>query len=253
MIANASPDRLAYGPLTPWPERLEREGPLLEKTFAGAPSRRLVDLGCGSAEHARYLAGRGFEVVGIDASQEALERARRAPLPAEVQLLQGDMGAVEALARGQFGGALCLGNSLAHIVGTESLCRMMVGLRRRLLPGAPIVLQTFNFDRIFHCRERYLPLEFRRDEDGELISLPLLEPRSEGILLFSPYLLRHRPGEEAPLEVLSARSMQLRGWRKWELEEVLEVAQFASVSAFGCWEEGPFLELASPELILIAR
>ena len=253
MIASASSRRLAYGPLTPWPERLAREGPLLERTFAASPNPRLVDLGCGSAEHARYLAGCGFSVVGIDASKEALDSAREAPLPSQVQLVQGDMGAVEALVRGQFGGALCLGNSLAHIVGTESLCRMMVGLRRRLLQGAPIVLQTFNFDRIFHCHERYLPLEFRRDEEGDLISLPLLEEQADGILLFSPYVLRHRPGEEPPIAVISARTMQLRGWRKWELEEVLEVAQFASVAAYGGWDESPFVELLSPELILIAR
>jgi SAM-dependent methyltransferase len=253
MIASTSTHRLAYGPLTPWPERLAREGPVLEKTFAAAPLQRLIDLGCGSAEHARYLAACGFEVVGIDASKEALEAARQAPLPPQVQLLHGDMGAVEAMVRGQFGGAICLGNSLAHIVGTESLCRMMVGLRRRLLPGAPIVIQTFNFDRIFHCRERYLPLEFRPDDDGELISLPLLAAQADGILLFSPYLVRHRPGEETPIEVIAARSMQLRGWRKWELEEVLEVAQFGSVSAHGGWDESPFGELTSPELLLIAR
>jgi SAM-dependent methyltransferase len=253
MIASASTDRLAYGPLTPWPERLAREGPLLEKTFADSPSPRLVDLGCGSGEHARYLAGCGFTVVGVDASREALDAARRMPLPPAVQLVQGDMGAVEALVRGQFGGALCLGNSLAHIVGTESLCRMMVGLRRRLLPGAPIILQTFNFDRIFHCHDRHLPLEFRRDEDGDLISLPLLEEQTDGILLFSPYVLRHRQGEEPPIEVVAARTMQLRGWRKWELEEVLEVAQFGSVTACGGWDESPFVELLSPQLILIAR
>lgn len=247
--------RLDYGSLVPWPERLAHEGPFLERVLASGPSRRVIDLGCGAGEHARWLAARGFEVVGIDASAEMLEQARRAPLPPGVRFEQGDMGAVEAMVRGQFGGAICLGNSLAHIVGTESLGRLLIGLRRRLLPGAPVVLELFNFDRLFDLRQRSLPLEVRTDDagEGDLVSLQLLESQGDGILLFSPYLLRHRAGEASPLEVVAARTMQLRGWRCAELTAALDVAQFGTHELFGGWDGGPWEKHGSPALLVVAR
>ena len=41
--------------------------------------------------------------------------------------------------------------------------------------------------------------------------------------------------------------------RPMEGVRVLEVAQFGSVTACGGWDESPFVELLSPQLILIAR
>lgn len=41
-----------------------------------APGAEILDVGCGSGEHAAWLAGRGFEVVGFDFSEHAIERAR---------------------------------------------------------------------------------------------------------------------------------------------------------------------------------
>jgi SAM-dependent methyltransferase len=40
------------------------------------PSGRALDLGCGTGTNVRYLAEHGFEVVGVDFSRLAIERAR---------------------------------------------------------------------------------------------------------------------------------------------------------------------------------
>jgi len=45
--------RLNYRRLIAWPERIEREWPFFEKLLHKAPSNRLLDLGCGSGEHAQ--------------------------------------------------------------------------------------------------------------------------------------------------------------------------------------------------------
>ena len=69
-------DRFAaidYDALIDWQTRLTREAPFLERALAGIPSRRLLDLGCGPGHHARLLASRGFDVVGIDASPSMLQ------------------------------------------------------------------------------------------------------------------------------------------------------------------------------------
>ncbi|MBK9967495.1 MAG: hypothetical protein IPP07_22530 [Holophagales bacterium] len=44
--------RLSYRRLIAWPARIQREAPFLREVLAGAPSKRLLDLGCGTGEHA---------------------------------------------------------------------------------------------------------------------------------------------------------------------------------------------------------
>jgi 2-polyprenyl-6-hydroxyphenyl methylase/3-demethylubiquinone-9 3-methyltransferase len=56
------------------PELLE----ILEDLKLPRERRRVFDLGCGNGSVAALLAGRGFEVVGVDPSADGLEQARKA-------------------------------------------------------------------------------------------------------------------------------------------------------------------------------
>ena len=42
-----------YGRLINWDDRLKREWPFFDELLGGAPSRRILDLGSGTGEHAR--------------------------------------------------------------------------------------------------------------------------------------------------------------------------------------------------------
>ena len=64
--------RVDYRRLIAWPERIEREWPFLQKTFGGGG--RLLDLGCGTGEHSRFLASKGFDVTGVDSSPAMIEK-----------------------------------------------------------------------------------------------------------------------------------------------------------------------------------
>src|SRR5712691_9282894 len=66
---------------------------LIENVFNlyGQPLvRRVLDLGCGTGGHAVLLAGRGYDVVGVDRSPEMLERARARGSAARFEL--GEIG-----------------------------------------------------------------------------------------------------------------------------------------------------------------
>src|SRR5664279_1550076 len=105
---NRQPDaygRIAYRDLIAWPERLQREAPLLQRVLAPAPSRRVLDLDCGSGEHTRFLNSLGFEVTGVDASTSQLESARGAE-PGGRYLQAGLTDLERCLEAGQ-GGAIC--------------------------------------------------------------------------------------------------------------------------------------------------
>jgi SAM-dependent methyltransferase len=62
------------------------------------PSGRALDLGCGTGTNVRYLAEHGFEVVGVDFSRLAIDRARTKleGVPG-ITLLEGDVTKLSGL------------------------------------------------------------------------------------------------------------------------------------------------------------
>jgi CBS domain-containing protein/SAM-dependent methyltransferase/gamma-glutamyl:cysteine ligase YbdK (ATP-grasp superfamily) len=249
--------RVEYRRLIAWPKRIRREWPLLEKVLSSGPSRRLLDLGCGTGEHARFLAAQGFEVLGVDASASMLRQARDESLP-NPRFAAGDIARLEELTDESFGGAVCLGNTLPHLRTSESLHGLFRGLRRRLVEGAPVVLQLLNYERIFERRERHLPLNFRPHDEGEIVFLRLMETEvertgEEGAVLFFPTTLKLEPGRDPPVSLASSRRVELRGWRWSELEPALEAAGFHQRELYGAFDGSPFDASASRDLIVVAR
>jgi len=244
--------RVDYRRLVAWPERIEREWPFLRKVLGDGG--RILDLGCGTGEHSRFLASKGFEVVGIDASPSMLEKATDAPLPANLRFVEGDIADVERLVGGTFDAALCLGNTLPHLETPAAVRRLATGLHARLRPGAPLVLQILNYERILGTGQRFLPLNFRAGEGPgeEIVFLRLMTPHADGTLVFTPCTLRYRPGGDPPLEVVSARNVPLRGWRRPELEELLDAAGFEERTLFGTVGEVPYSPKDSSDLVIVA-
>jgi len=250
--------RLLADDLIDWPKRLAVERSLILRVLSDAPSKRVLDLGCGTGRHARFLAEQGYEVVAIDASETALERARRDPVPAGVEFLLGEIGAVERSVRGHFGAAFCLGNTLPHLLSAESVSRMLVGLKRRLLPGAPVLVQTLNYDRVFSGENRALPLEFVPGTpdspvpDSEIVVVRVVEPQDDGIVVLTTSALRYRPTVVPAMELVDTRATQLHGWKSDELRVMLEVARLPIRDVYGDMQGAPFDPLESRELVIVA-
>jgi ubiquinone/menaquinone biosynthesis C-methylase UbiE len=50
--------------------------PLLERRLRAHGARRVLDVACGTGQHAIALARAGFDAVGVDASDAMVARAR---------------------------------------------------------------------------------------------------------------------------------------------------------------------------------
>lgn len=247
--------RVNYRRLIAWGKRIEREWPLLDRVLGAGPSKRVLDLGSGTGEHCRFMAEHGFEVVGVDASESMIGVARDEDSPG-VTFVHGDIRHLEELVEGSFGSALCLGNTLPHLLDPEDLRLMATGLRRCLEPGGALLLQLLNYDRVFDGGLRYLPVNFRPPEEGEqgeIVFLRLMDPRPDGSVVFLPSTLLYRRDGEPPLELLSSRRVRLRGWRRPEVLEALREAGFQSLRTLGSFAEDPFDSATSPDLIVVAR
>jgi SAM-dependent methyltransferase len=242
--------RLSYRRLIAWPARIQREAPFLREVLASAPSKRLLDLGCGTGEHARFLQAEGFDVTGVDASEAQLAQAREAgPGP---EFVKGDLSDLGAAVTGPFGAAISLGNSLPHL-HEEEMSSFLDYLARLLLPGAPVLFQVLNYDRILDARVTSLPLNVREDEGERVVFLRLMDPRPDGTVLFNPTTLRWRPGEEPPVEVVTGKNVLLKGWRRAELEAALGAAGFRVEVVFGGMRREPWDAAASSDTVVLAR
>lgn len=248
--------RFDYRRMIAWPRRIRREGPLLERVLATAPEPSVVDLGCGTGEHAEHLASRGLRAVGVDRSQSQIERARDYEGrhgDAGPRFLHGDFTRLDELTDERFGAAICLGNGLPHL-DDDDLERLLGALGRALLPGAPLLVQLLNYRRILDGGVRHLPLDFRAvpEGDGEIVFLRLMTPDGPGHVLFQPSTLR-RSGEEPGLEVVSTRRVRLRAWSADELETAVEQHPFDLEAVGGDMEGGAYRAAESSDLVLVAR
>jgi SAM-dependent methyltransferase len=248
--------RIHYRGLIAWPARLEREGPLLRRVLGDAPLD-LLDLGCGTGEHTRFLQAQGHRVTGVDASPSQLRAARETPPAADglppARFVEGDLAALADLVDPGFGGALCLGNTLPHLADGAALDRFLAGLASRLVPGAPVLLQLLNYDRILDRGERTFPVTLRPGADGETVFLRLMTPQTDGTVIFTPATLRYRPGAEPPLELVAAREVVLRGWRRAELEAALARAGFAVRETLGGMAGEPWTPTAQDLVVVASR
>jgi SAM-dependent methyltransferase len=244
--------RLDYRKLIAWPKRLAREWTFLQTPLATAPALRLLDLGSGTGEHARFLADKGFEVVGVDVSDAMLDRARQGGVPPGVSFVKGDLVHVERVVSGLFGAAICLGNTLTHVIDQVSLIQLFGGVRKVLLPGAPFVLQVLNYERLVRNGQRCLPLTFLEDDEGEAIFLRVMTHQPDGGVIFTPALLRYRPEGEPALEVVTSHNVPLRGWTRPELEGALDAAGFSDRHVYGTMADTPYDPCDSSDVVIVS-
>jgi SAM-dependent methyltransferase len=133
----------AYQGTPPWDIGRAQESVVslfLEEEFRG----RLLDLGCGTGENALFLADKGFDVLGVDQSPVALEKARtkaeRRGLP--VKFVEGDALRLPDLSLGVFDTVLDCG--LFHTFTNAERLRYLRTLETVLLPGGRIHLLCFS-------------------------------------------------------------------------------------------------------------
>ena len=70
-------DHIASSYTEAYSENDEQDFKYLDKFLANLSGKKLIDMGCGSGINTAYLKRKGFDVVGVDASQNMLKVARK--------------------------------------------------------------------------------------------------------------------------------------------------------------------------------
>lgn len=111
------------------------EQPVVRGLLDELPYGAVLDAACGTGRHAEYLAGAGREVIGVDASEAMLARARE-KLPG-ADLRRGELTALP-VADGSVAGAVCA-LALSHL---PQLGPAVAELARVLHPGGRAVISN---------------------------------------------------------------------------------------------------------------
>jgi SAM-dependent methyltransferase len=244
-----------YDRFVNWNARLAHELPFLEDLFEVTDVGRVLDTACGTGQHSIALAQRGYEVVGTDLSQ-AMVRAARANARAagvDVEFYVAGLGQQSSLAQDSsvamtFDAALCLGNSLPHMLSPGAIEDALADFSSVLRPGGLLVIQNRNFDRVWAVRERFMGPQSYREPGREWLFVRFYDFHPETVT-FNMIRL-HRAGADWTQDI---ESTELRPIFQDELAASLSVTGFQRAEFYGGFDGSPFAPDESGDLLTVAR
>jgi glycine/sarcosine N-methyltransferase len=237
-----------YDRFVDWEGRLGHELPFFDELFAGRGVQRVLDAACGTGHHAIALAQRGYQVTGTDLSPVMIAHAREnaATAGASVTFAVAGLGELSAIGE-TFDAAICLGNSLPHLLTAPAVAAALADFAAVLRPGGVLVIQNRNFDRVWARRERLMAPQSYREGGREWVFVRFYDFHERTITFNMIRLRRTGEGWEQDIESTDLRPIFRDG-----LAAALLAARFASVTFYGSYEGAAFDEKESGDLIAVA-
>jgi len=147
-------------------EEAERCIDLIEREAGPAPGDTILDVGCGRGRHALILAERGYDVIGLDLSERALNvaRSRAADAELDVDFRVGDMR--EPVGTDCVDGVVNLFTTFGYFEDDADNVRALRAMATALRPGGWLVQDFLNAP---HVRATLVPEDRRTTDDGVTI------------------------------------------------------------------------------------
>jgi len=220
-------------------EQLRTEVDFIESTLSVPAGGRILDLGCGYGRHTVPLARRGYEMVGLDASLELLQKAlRRAQAKqASIKFVHGDLRDLEF--DGVFDGALCFNTTFGYFTEAQNLM-VLRGMHRALKPGARFLIDVANRDKAIQS----IPVRNWWEGDGCLIQEDVDFDHLTSRLMIKRFLV-YADGTQREYDIT------LRLYSAHELLAMLRLAGFRYVELSGSLHTpGAFFGAGSERILL---
>ena len=215
----------AYDELT-WDVGYEKRADFLEKLFRRSriPVHTVLDLACGTGSMTWLLAGRGYELIAVDGSQEMLAAAREKNAPAEVPPLFLHQSMPRLDLYGTVDAAICCLDSLNYLTRPADVQRTFQRLHLFIAPGGLLVFDINTVEKL-----AALDGQVFLDETEDTYCVWRTEYR-RGLCTYYVDLFRQQPDGawERDLEVHRQRAYTVE-----ELTDWLKAAGFGDIRAYG--------------------
>ena len=236
-----------YQSLVDWPKRLAHETPFYRELFAAAGVRRVVDVACGTGQHAAMFQSWQLDVEAADIAPQMIDAARSSfgEPPGLRWVVRGFDEPVSQ--PGSFDAAVCVGNSLALAPDATTASRAIGQMLSAVRPGGVVVVHALNL--------HSLP-------DGPCVwqkCLRVAMPRRGEVLILKGV---HRYGlrgfvdlvvaDAAGGTMLHSESIPLLGFGGDALAAIARQAGAASTELFGGYQQQPYDPNRSVDLLLVA-
>ena len=202
---------------------------------------RILDVPCGQGRHAHLLAEAGFDVDGLDYSDDLLAIARERGTGATLRYTQGDMRRLPARWTGRFDAVANLFTSFGFFLDPADDRRVVAEFARVLKPGGILVWHGGSRDGVM---ARFLARDWWTTRDGTMIAHERsFDPLSGVLTIRSTWRGPRAQGE---------REHRIRLYTATRLAELCAAAGLVVVEAYDGWRDRP-LTRRSSEMLLIAR
>ncbi|MDD5659269.1 MAG: class I SAM-dependent methyltransferase [Actinomycetota bacterium] len=155
-----------------WEARFNVEKDFFYNIFKSNNSKRLLDIGCGTARHAQLFSSFVEEVYAMDPSQEMIDYARERVVKSEnVKLLTGGFKDLANIKIGNFDTITCLGNTLPILENRRKVKSALKSIKKRLNKGGIAIFQFINFEQSMIEKNSYYQPKIIRRDDGRIYLL----------------------------------------------------------------------------------
>ncbi len=117
----------------PWEISAPQAG-VIQLARSGMITGRVLDLGCGTGENALFLAAEGFDVLGVDASSIAIERARAKARDRDLPVRFAVGDALDVSLLGETFDTV-VDSGMLHVFSEQDRSLVIAGVHAVLVPG----------------------------------------------------------------------------------------------------------------------
>ncbi len=192
-------------------------------------AKNILDIFCGTGEHALRMAQRGYVVTGVDASQDMIAVAQgkndTARVPVNYQC--SDIAALEAA--GQYDAAYCLGYTFLYMLSHTDVRNFFEMVHNALVPGGVFLVDFINGWSLMDGPGR--DKRFHQSEEVRILQLEEVEVRKQQRLLHVEYCYLIDRDDGRIKTVFSEEDLRI--FFDDEVQSLMAACGFSDVKSYG--------------------